>query len=120
MCFSVRKDIHNMTKVVIDPGICNFVTSVEAVSEDGMEVTLKVKSGCVSINEMFKKIGNTFDAYELCLAKPGDGPLYEYAKENLPGHGGCPVIAGIVKAAEVECNLALPKDAKITFVNGKE
>ena len=54
MCFSVRKDIHNMTKVVIDPGICNLITSVEAVSEDGMEVTLKVKSGCVSINEMFK------------------------------------------------------------------
>ena len=43
-----------MTKVMIDPGICNLVTSVEASSDDGMEVTLKVKSGCKSINDMFR------------------------------------------------------------------
>lgn len=109
-----------MTKVMIDPGICNLLTSVEAISEDGMEVTLKVKSGCVSINEMFKQLGNTFDAYELCLDKPGNGPLYDYAREHLPGHCGCPAIAGIIKAVEVECHLALPKDAKITFIQDKE
>ena len=51
-----------------------------------------------------------------CVSVNRSGPLYDYAKEHLPGHCGCPAIAGIIKAAEVECNLALPKDAKITFV----
>lgn len=105
-----------MTKVKIDPGICNLLTSVVATSEDGMDVTLKVKSACIDINNMFKEIGTTFDAFELCLSKPGAGPLYEYAKEHFPGHCACPAIAGIIKAAEVECNLALPKDATITFI----
>lgn len=105
-----------MTKVMIDPGICNLVTSVEAVSEDEQEVVLKVRSGCKSINDMFKELGSNFDSFDLCLKKPGQGPLYDYAKDHFPGHCSCPAIAGIIKAVEVECHLALPKDAKITFV----
>ena len=104
-----------MTKVKIDPGICNLITSVEAHSEDQMEVTVKVKSGCESINKMFKDLGDTFDAYEICLTKPGANQFYEYASENLPGHASCPAIAGIIKCMEVECKLALPKDAVIKF-----
>lgn len=104
-----------MTKVKIDPGVCGLITTVEAESEDGMEVTLKVKSGCESIRKMFEELGDTFDAYELCLGKPGTGPLYEYAQEHFPGHCACPAIAGITKAVEVACRLALPKNASITF-----
>jgi len=104
-----------MTKVKIDPGICNLITSVEANSEDQMEVKVKVKSGCESINKMFEDLGDTFDAYEICLSKPGANQLYEYASKNLPGHASCPAIAGIIKCMEVECKLALPKDAAIHF-----
>ncbi|MEG1887441.1 MAG: hypothetical protein RR177_04875 [Oscillospiraceae bacterium] len=104
-----------MTKVRIDPGICGLMTSVEATSEDEMEVKINVASGCQSINKMFEILGNTFESYELCLKKPGDGVFYEYARENLPGHCACPVIAGIIKAVEVECKLALPKNATIEF-----
>lgn len=104
-----------MTKVTIDPGICNLLTTVEAESADQMEVKVKVKSGCQSINQMFKDLGDTFDAYEICLTKPGANAFYEYAAEHLPGHASCPVIAGIIKCMEVECRLALPKTASITF-----
>ena len=34
-----------MTKVMINPGICGFITSAEAVSDDDSEVKVKVKSG---------------------------------------------------------------------------
>lgn len=34
-----------MAKVTINPGVCGLITSAEAVSEDGMEVELHVKSG---------------------------------------------------------------------------
>ena len=105
-----------MTKVAIDPGVCGFVTNVEAVSEDGMEVNVKVQSGCESVMAMLEALGNTFDSYEMCLVRPGKGPLYEYASENFPVHCACPIVAGITKAVEAECKLALPRDASITFL----
>ncbi|MEG2930652.1 MAG: hypothetical protein RR825_02595 [Ruthenibacterium sp.] len=104
-----------MTKATIDPGVCGLITVAEAVSLDGLDVTLHVKSGCGAINAMLKELGNSFDSYELCLAKPGCGPLYEYAAAHFPGHCACPAIAGIIKAAEAECRLALPKDASIVL-----
>lgn len=104
-----------MTKVKINPGICGLNTKVTVASEDQMDVTVKVASACQSVQKMFEELGDTFDAYEICLGKPGEGPLYEYAKEHFPGHASCPVIAGITKCIEVECKLALPKDAEITF-----
>ena len=65
---------------------------------------------------MMETLGNEFDAYEICLARPGSGPLYAYASEHFPVHCGCPVIAGITKCAEAECRLALKKDAEIQFI----
>ncbi len=105
-----------MTKVRIEAGVCGHVTEVSASSEDGMDVTLTAETDCVAIRKMLDTLGDTFDAYELCLTKPGTGPLYEYAAEHLIAHGACPVIAGITKAAEAECRLALPKNASITFI----
>lgn len=107
-----------MTRVVIDPGICGFVTDAEAVSEDGVEVRVTVRSGCEAVTKMMEALGDTFDSYEVCLVRPGKGPLYEYASEKFPGHCACPIVAGIVKAVEVECRLALPRDASITFQTG--
>ncbi len=51
----------------------------------------------------------------VCLTKPGTGPFYTYAAEHFPVHAACPVIAGITKCAEAECDLALRQDAGIFF-----
>jgi hypothetical protein len=111
-----KKGITNiMKKVTINPGICNLITCVIASSEDQMEVTIKVTSGCEAIRKMMQELGDTFDAYEICLTQPGSGPLYEYAAANFPGHASCPAIAGIIKCAEAECRLALEQDATIHF-----
>ena len=104
-----------MTKVKIDQGICGFVTDVEAIGSDE-EVKIKVDSGCGHVVNMFASLGDTFDGYELCFHKPGSGPLYEYASEHFPAHCGCLAIAGVIKAVEAECKLALPKGASIIFV----
>lgn len=106
-----------MTKVVIEPGVCGLTTTVEAQSEDQMEVSVQVKSGCASVRKMMEELGDTFDAYECCLAKPGCGPFYEYAGASFPGHAACPVLSGILKCMEAECRLALPKEASIRFVD---
>ena len=104
-----------MIKVKINQGVCGFVTHVEASSDDGMEVIVKVESSCEHVRKMFAALGDTFDSYELCLDKPGSGPLYEYAATNFPSHCGCLAISGVTKAVEAECKLALPKDASIVF-----
>lgn len=106
-----------MTKVQIEPGICGFTALVTAHSDDRMEVTVTVSSGCKGIQAMMDAAGDTFDAYELCFAKPGGNPLYQCAAVHCPAHGGCPVIAGITKCVEAECRLALKKNASITFVD---
>lgn len=105
-----------MTKVTVNPGVCGLITKVEAVaSEDQTEVTLKVVSACESVQKMMEEVGDTFDPFELCLTKPCTGPLFFYASEHFPIHAACPSIAGIIKCAEVECKLALPKNVEITF-----
>ena len=50
-----------MTKVKINPGVCGFITSVTAESEDGEEAIIKVASGCESIRKMMEDLGDTFD-----------------------------------------------------------
>lgn len=105
-----------MTKVIIEPGVCGFKAVVTAESEDQQEVKLHVASGCKAVQGMMEALGDTFDAFELCLTKPGTGPLYQYASEHFPGHASCPVIAGITKCAEAECVLALKRPASIRFV----
>lgn len=109
-----------MTRVRIEPGVCGFVTTVTAHSEDQMEVTVRVETGCESVRKLMEAVGDTFDAYELCLTKPGDGPLYGWAAEHFPVHAACPVIAGILKCAEAECRLALPRDAAVRFLPPEE
>ena len=95
-----------MTKVRIEPGVCGFTAEVIADSEDQMEVTVQVVSGCKAVQ----------DAYEVCFQKPGANLFYEYARDHFPGHAGCPIAAGITKCIEAECGLALKRDVRVTFV----
>ena len=106
-----------MTRVVIEPGVCGFTAAVTAASQDQQEVELSVVSDCQAVRQMMQELGTTFDAYELCLTRPGCGPLFEYASEHFPVHCGCPVIAGITKCAEAECRLALKRDVSIRFLD---
>ena len=104
-----------MTKVRIEPGICGFTAIAEAESAEDFMVHLRVASGCAAVQEMMKALGSTFGAFDVCLTKPGTGPFYAYAAEHFPVHAACPVIAGITKCAEAECDLALRQDAGIFF-----
>lgn len=104
-----------MTTVEINPGICGFVTTVTAESDDEQEVKVSVQSGCASIQKMMEDLGGEFDAFEVCLVRPGEGALFEYAAKHFPVHAACPVLSGIIKCMEVECRLALPAAASITF-----
>jgi hypothetical protein len=104
-----------MTKVRIEPGICGFTAAVQAEATEEYTVHLHVTSGCGAVQAMMKELGDTFSAFEVCLTRPGTGPFYCYAAEHFPVHAACPVIAGITKCIEAECNLALKQNAGIFF-----
>ncbi|MCR5846119.1 MAG: hypothetical protein K6G78_06075 [bacterium] len=106
-----------MRKVEIFPGICGLITNVEAEMIDEDDVRVKVVSMCSNIRGMMEELGDEFEAFELCLQKPGEGPFFDYAKEHFPVHVSCPAICGIIKAVEAEAKLALPKSAYINFVD---
>lgn len=106
-----------MTKVKIEPGICGFTTMITADTNEDEEVALKVSTGCESVKKMMVELGDTYDAIELCLAKPGSGVFYDYARDHFPVHAACPVINGILKCVEAEGQLALKRDASITFLD---
>ena len=97
-----------MTKVRIEPGICGFTAIAEAEAAEDFVVHLRVASGCAAVQEMMKALGSTFSAFDV-------GLFYAYAAEHFPVHAACPVIAGITKCAEAECDLALRQDAGIFF-----
>lgn len=108
-----------MTKVKIEPGICGFTTQVTATADedDDTELTVKVATGCPSVKAMMEALGEEYEAYEVCLRKPGEGPFFDYARAHFPVHVSCPVINGIIKCMEVEAHLALRRDAAITFMD---
>lgn len=105
-----------MTKVKIEPGPCGFTTLVRAELTEDEEICVHVASGCESVRAMMEELGDTFDAYAVCLSKPGENAFYRYAAEHFPVHAGCPILAGITKCIEAESRLALPRDVSITFV----
>lgn len=105
-----------MTKVIINPGVCGFKTTVTSETNEDEEVVLKVSTGCASVKAMMDELGDTFDPIEVCLTKPGDNAFYEYARTHFPAHAACPIISGILKCMEVEGSLALPANASIEFL----
>ena len=99
-----------MAKAIIDPGICGFMAEVVAKTEGGM-CSLDIKCDCEPIQEMAKELAQVDPMVEIGFH--GDGPLtWRMFAKHCP-HPSCPVLAGILKAVEVESGLALPKDAKI-------
>ena len=104
-----------MTRVKIDPGPCGFKTVVTAQMNDDDQAEVKMASGCKAVMAMMAEVGPELDPYEVCLVKPGKGPLYESAAEVFPVHAGCPVLIGIIKCVEAEAGLALLHNVSIDF-----
>ena len=101
-----------MTRVRIDPGICGFACEVEAACDDGQHVRLHIHSECPHATKLAQELdGQAIDVFEAFASGQMAGIC-----AALP-HASCPVPAGICKAIEVAAGLALPRDARITFLN---
>ncbi len=102
-----------MAKVVVKPGVCGLETTITAVSEDEQTVVFTVESACPYIQAMATEIPEV-DGYKEAFGKIGDGEIYKAAHLHCK-HPACPVPSAFVKAVEVACGLALPRDVSMVI-----
>ncbi len=101
-----------MTKVTVDPGICGFITTIEALKVAKRRIKIVITSDCEAVSKLGESLTEV-DLWEI-FKKHLDSEIYKGAS-RCQLHGTCPVPAGILKAIEVEAKLALPRDATIRF-----
>ena len=101
-----------MASAEIDSGICGFCTTVRASGDGGQIVKLEFESTCEYVQKLAEHLTEV-DAYRE-ISYRGEGPqTFQLASQHLV-HPACPVPSGIIKAVEVEAELAAPKDASIS------
>ncbi len=104
-----------MAKVHVVPGICGFTADIEAFSEDGQMCRVSVVSDCPHVVRFAEALAarGELDAYEQVFGTFGKNGVSEDAA--LLRHPVCTVPAGVLKAIEAACGLALPKDCSLTI-----
>jgi hypothetical protein len=85
-----------------------MVSTVKAESEDGQTCRISVESPCEAIQALGEELKEA-DGYGAAFTNFMENPVYIAAAKHYK-HAACPVPSGIVKAIEVACGLALPKD----------
>lgn len=97
--------------VVVEAGICGFVTTITAeMDEEGM-VAVAIASDCANCCSLAQE-NLVIDPTSLLRGKAKDNPVFA-AVARHPLHHACPVPIGIIKAVEVAAGLALPRNATI-------
>jgi hypothetical protein len=99
-------------RLTVDAGICGFRSVVEARKRGEDTVSITIESECTQISQLNKTLGSM--ALTDIFTPAGRNPVFARAQEARC-HVTCPVPVAILKCAEVELGMALPRDASITF-----
>ena len=100
-----------MASSTIDSGVCGYCTTVKATQEDMRKVRLEFDSDCEYVQNLAEELTEVDPYAEISYR--GEGPkTLRLASQHL-FHPACPVPSGIIKAIEVEAELAVAKDASI-------
>jgi hypothetical protein len=106
-----------MTKVTIHTGICGFSVIITAEKVKNKKIKISLDTECEMVMNMLEDV-SLLDVLAL-FTNHLNNPVYRSAAKHLK-HVTCPVTVGILKAAEVEAELALPKDVSIKFSKDEE
>ena len=104
-----------MTEAKIHAGICGF-DAVVRTRRLGKRCQVSIQSDCKSLQKL-ADLTEVDPFQEISYSKSGPLTFQLAAKCRL--HPACPVPAGVIKAVEVECKLALPANASIEFTQAK-
>jgi hypothetical protein len=100
----------NMAKAEIFAGNCGYNTEVEA-SMNGKTVKLNINSECPAMRRMAEELKEVSPYNEISFKRAM--PTIHEAGHKHCTHAACPVPVGIIKAVEIEAQLALPTDVTI-------
>ena len=103
-----------MTRLVINPGVCGFKTTIEVTKEEKRRVSIIITTDCEQVAGLGKSL-KTLEIWE-ALKHRSESEIQHQAEKNKL-HASCPVPISIIKAIEVEAGLALPRDVSINFEN---
>ena len=101
-----------MATVRIIPGNCNFQTRVRVDRITRTRFNVRIETGCEKVVLLAGRIRELTLRDALC--PPTQSPLLEKAAESGL-HVSCPIPVAILKAIEVEAELALPAYVIIHF-----
>jgi len=103
-----------VTEVEIQAGACGFLTRVQAQKKDAKSVSLVITSDCEAVAKLAGELAAL--GWDDLLRRPfAQGPAAATAGRCLT-HAACPVLSGVLKCAEVELGLNLPREASIRFL----
>jgi len=104
---------NNLTRVVVDSGICGFHCVVEAWEKEKRVISVRISgSECKQIQNLSGMVQemNLRDLF----APVGKNLVFSSA-QAAGCHPTCPVPIAVLKAVEVAMGMALPKEATIRF-----
>ncbi len=99
-----------MAKAEVHAGVCGFTTIVET-RMDGDVCKVAIQSECAAIQRLAQALTEVNPYQEISYRRKT--PLTLEMAAKFCNHTACPVPVGIIKAVEVESNLALPADVNI-------
>ena len=105
-----------MTHVIVEPGVCGLTADIKVDMADGYTAKLAIDTKCKMIADLVDGLEQPVDVFAL-IGLSGADPTLETARLGTRIHAGCPTIAGIAKAVEAASQMALPRNASITFVD---
>jgi hypothetical protein len=105
-------EIFGMCKVSIDPGICGFECEVEVRKQNNRKADVTIRSECPQLIELNAML-DSLDLRDV-LMPPGNNIVFNLS-EKANCHASCPVPLAILKCAEVEMGLAIPRDVSMNF-----
>ncbi len=103
-----------MTRVEVQAGACGFTARVEVIRE-GQGFRVSIASEC----DMVRRLGERLPVLPAgrFAARIRENPVFGIA-DGCVAHPSCPVLAGILKAVEVEAGVSLPAAVSIRFLDG--
>jgi len=104
-----------MTTVQVTPGICNLIATITAEARADETVGVALETDCANWSKVADQIEPVDPITELFKPFPEIGVVK--LMDQIP-HKSCPMVSAILKAIEIEANLALPADVTMRVSKG--
>lgn len=110
-----------LTRMKVSSGACGFHTTIRSLKDGRRCVRIELSSDCESVQKLGAMLerGEALQMVDFMPSREAKNKVFQLASEALP-HSGCPVRVAIIKAAEVELGLAVPRAVAIEFESEPE